>query len=97
MVNKLYLDASEGGVCAQARGQIHTYCSGDVQQGLCGAFNNNVIKGAKALAEDYEQAAFVTIGKKPLSIFKNGYELFLLMMICITILALPTLRLLPKA
>ena len=62
------LDASEGGVYAQAR-EVKSILIVAVtsNRGLCGAFNNNVIKGAKALAEDYEQAAFVTIGKKPLS------------------------------
>ena len=33
------LDASEGGVYAQAReGQIHTYCSGNFQQGFVRCF-----------------------------------------------------------
>ncbi|MBL6663371.1 MAG: ATP synthase F1 subunit gamma [Flavobacteriales bacterium] len=70
------LDASEGGVYAQAR-EVKSILIVAVtsNRGLCGAFNNNVIKGAKALAEDYEQAAFVTIGKKASEYFaKNGYE-----------------------
>ena len=70
------LDASEGGVYAQAR-EVKSILIVAVtsNRGLCGAFNNNVIKGAKALTEDYEQAAFVTIGKKASEYFaKNGYE-----------------------
>ena len=70
------LDASEGGVYAQAR-EVKSILIVAVtsNRGLCGAFNNNVIKGAMALAEDFEQAAFVTIGKKASEYFaKNGYE-----------------------
>ena len=70
------LDASEGGVYAQAR-EVKSILIVAVtsNRGLCGAFNNNVIKGAKALAENYDQAAFVTIGKKASEHFdKNGYE-----------------------
>ena len=70
------LDASEGGVYAQAR-EVKSILIVAVtsNRGLCGAFNNNVIKSARALAEDYEQAAFVTIGKKASEYFaKNGYE-----------------------
>jgi len=70
------LDASEGGVYAQAR-EVKSILIVAVtsNRGLCGAFNNNVIKGAKKLADDYEQAAFVTIGKKAYEHFaKNGYE-----------------------
>ena len=70
------LDASEGGVYAQAR-EVKSILIVAVtsNRGLCGAFNNNVIKGAKVLAENYDQAAFVTIGKKASEHFaKNGYE-----------------------
>ena len=70
------LDASEGGVYAQPRG-VKSILIVPVtsNRGLCGAFNNNVIKGAKELAENYDQAAFVTIGKKASEYFaKNGYE-----------------------
>jgi F-type H+-transporting ATPase subunit gamma len=70
------LDASEGGVYAEAR-EVKSILIVAVtsNRGLCGAFNNNVIKGAKAVAEGYEQAAFVTIGKKASEHFaKNGYE-----------------------
>ena len=70
------LDASEGGVYAQAR-EVKSILIVAVtsNRGLCGAFNNNVIKGAKAIAEDYEHAAFLTIGKKATEHFtKNGYE-----------------------
>ena len=70
------LDASEGGVYAQAR-EVKSILIVAVtsNRGLCGAFNNNVIKGAKSLAEGYEQVAFVTIGKKASEYFaKNGYE-----------------------
>ena len=70
------LDTSEGGVYAQAR-EVKSILIVAVtsNRGLCGAFNNNVIKGAKAIAEDYEHAAFLTIGKKATEHFtKNGYE-----------------------
>ena len=70
------LDASEGGVYAQAR-EVKSILIVAVtsNRGLCGAFNSNVIKGAKSLAEGYEQVAFVTIGKKASEYFaKNGYE-----------------------
>ena len=70
------LDTSEGGVYAQAR-EVKSILIVAVtsNRGLCGAFNNNVIKGAKAIAEDYEHVAFLTIGKKATEHFtKNGYE-----------------------
>ena len=70
------LNTSEGGVYAQAR-EVKSILIVAVtsNRGLCGAFNNNVIKGAKALAENYDQAAFVTIGKKASEYFaKIGYE-----------------------
>ena len=70
------LDTSEVGVYAQAR-EVKSILIVAVtsNRGLCGAFNNNVIKGAKAIAEDYEHAAFLTIGKKATEHFtKNGYE-----------------------
>ena len=70
------LDTSEGGVYTQAR-EVKSILIVAVtsNRGLCGAFNNNVIKGAKAIAEDYEHVAFLTIGKKATEHFtKNGYE-----------------------
>ncbi|MAZ54607.1 MAG: ATP synthase F1 subunit gamma [Flavobacteriales bacterium] len=70
------LDTSKGGVYSQAR-EVKSILIVAVtsNRGLCGAFNNNVIKGAKAIAEDYEHAAFLTIGKKASEHFtKNGYE-----------------------
>ena len=70
------LEASEGGVYAQAR-EVKSILIVAVtsNRGLCGAFNNNVIKSAKVLAENYEQASFVTIGKKASEYFaKNGYH-----------------------
>ncbi len=70
------LEASEGGVYAQAR-EVKSILIVAVtsNRGLCGAFNNNVIKSAKVLAENYEQASFVTIGKKASEYFaKNGYQ-----------------------
>jgi F-type H+-transporting ATPase subunit gamma len=70
------LDASEGGVYAEAR-EVKSVLIVAVtsNRGLCGAFNNNVIKGAKALAQEYDKAAFVTIGKKGSEHFaKNGFE-----------------------
>ena len=70
------LDTSEGGVYAQARDvKSILIVAVTSNRGLCGAFNNNVIKGAKAIAEDHERAAFLTIGKKATEHFtKNGYE-----------------------
>ncbi len=70
------LEDSEGGVYAQAR-EVKSILIVAVtsNRGLCGAFNNNVIKSAKVLAENYEQASFVTIGKKASEYFaKNGYQ-----------------------
>ena len=70
------LDTSELGVYAQAK-EVKSILIVAVtsNRGLCGAFNNNVIKGAKAIAEDYKHAAFLTIGKKATEHFtKNGYE-----------------------
>ena len=70
------LDNSKGGAYSQAR-EVKSILIVAVtsNRGLCGAFNNNVIKGAKAIAEDYEHAAFLTIGKKATEHFtKNGYE-----------------------
>ena len=70
------LDTSKGGVYSQAR-EVKSILIVAVtsNRGLCGAFNNNVIKGAKAIAEGYEHAAFLTIGKKATEHFtKNGYE-----------------------
>ena len=70
------LDTSELGVYAQAK-EVKSILIVAVtsNRGLCGAFNNNVIKGAKAIAEDYEHAAFLTIGKKATEHFtKIGYE-----------------------
>ena len=59
------LDASEGGAYAELR-EVKSVLIVAItsNRGLCGAFNNNVIKAAKALANDYKQAAFVTVGKK---------------------------------
>lgn len=70
------LDTSEGGVYAQARlVKSALIVAVTSNRGLCGAFNNNVIKCAKALAENYDQASFVTIGKKASEYFaKNGYQ-----------------------
>ena len=70
------LDTSEGGVYAQARlVKSVLIVAVTSNRGLCGAFNNNVIKCAKALAENYDQASFVTIGKKASEYFaKNGYQ-----------------------
>ena len=70
------LDTSKGGVYSQAR-EVKSILIVAVtsNRGLCGAFNNNVIKGAKAIAEGYEHAAFLTIGNKASEHFtKNGYE-----------------------
>ena len=44
-------------------------------RGLCGAFNNNVIKQAKVLAAECDNTAFLTIGKKASEHFtKNGFD-----------------------
>ena len=44
-------------------------------RGLCGAFNNNVIKRAKALANECHNTSFLTIGKKASEHFtKNGFD-----------------------
>ena len=70
------LDTSKGGVYSQDR-EVKSILIVAVtsNRGLCGAFNNNVIKSAKAIAEDYQHAAFLTIGKKASEHFtKNGYE-----------------------
>jgi F-type H+-transporting ATPase subunit gamma len=70
------LDSSEGGLYSVTR-EVKSVLIVAVtsNRGLCGAFNNNVIKAAKAMANDYDRAAFLTIGKKGSEHFtKNGYE-----------------------
>jgi len=70
------LDRSEGGQYAQERTvsrQLVVAITSN--RGLCGAFNNNVIKQAKALTKGIDHTAFVTIGKKASEHFrKNGFE-----------------------
>ena len=70
------LDNSEGGLYSETR-EVKSVLIVAVtsNRGLCGAFNNNVIKAAKAMTNDYDRAAFLTIGKKGSEHFtKNGYE-----------------------
>jgi len=70
------LDASEGGIYAESR-EVKSVLIVPItsNRGLCGAFNNNVIKGAKAEAKKYDKAAFITIGKKASEHFvKNGFD-----------------------
>ena len=70
------LESSEGGQYAQER-QVKRQLVVAItsNRGLCGAFNNNVIKQAKTLAKEVENTAFITIGKKASEHFrKNGFE-----------------------
>ena len=70
------LETSQGGLYSQSRdvkAQLLVVITSN--RGLCGAFNNNVIKRAKELAKDHPKTAFVTIGKKASEHFsKNGFN-----------------------
>ena len=70
------LEASQGGLYSQSRDvQAQLLVVITSNRGLCGAFNNNVIKRAKELAKDHPNTAFVTIGKKASEHFsKNGFN-----------------------
>jgi len=69
------LESSEGGAYSDARPvnkQLVVAITSN--RGLCGAFNNNVIKQSKSLAAECD-TAFLTIGKKGSEHFrKNGFE-----------------------
>ena len=70
------LEASQGGLYSQSRDvQAQLLVVITSNRGLCGAFNNNVIKRAKELAKDHPNTALVTIGKKASEHFsKNGFN-----------------------
>ena len=72
------LEGSDGGAFAQEREVKKVLLVAITSnRGLCGAFNSNIIKKAKSLAEnDYTDAdvSFLTIGKKGSEFFaKNGF------------------------
>ena len=72
------LEGSDGGAFAQEREVKKVLLVAITSnRGLCGAFNSNIIKKAKSLAEiDYVDAdvSFLTIGKKGSEFFaKNGF------------------------
>ena len=73
------LEGSDGGAFAQEREvQKVLLVTITSNRGLCGAFNSNIIKKAKSLAEnDYAHAdvSFLTIGKKGSEFFaKNSFK-----------------------
>jgi F-type H+-transporting ATPase subunit gamma len=70
------LESSDGGAYSDARPvKKQLVVAITSNRGLCGAFNNNVIKQAKALAAYCDNTAFLTIGKKASEHFtKNGFD-----------------------
>ena len=70
------LEATQAGLYSQSRDvQAQLLVVITSNRGLCGAFNNNVIKRAKELVKDHPNTAFVTIGKKASEHFsKNGFK-----------------------
>lgn len=70
------LESAQGGRYSESRdvkAQLLVVITSN--RGLCGAFNNNVIKRAKELAKDHPSTAVVTIGKKASEYFsKNGFN-----------------------
>ena len=70
------LEATQAGLYSQSRDvQAQLLVVITSNRGLCGAFNNNVIKHAKELVKDHPNTAFVTIGKKASEHFsKNGFN-----------------------
>ncbi|MEE3037792.1 MAG: ATP synthase F1 subunit gamma [Bacteroidota bacterium] len=70
------LEATQAGLYSQSRDvQAQLLVVITSNRGLCGAFNNNVIKRAKELVKDHPNTAFVTIGKKASEHFsKNGFN-----------------------
>jgi len=75
------LEGSDGGAFAQEREEKKVLLVAITSnRGLCGAFNSNIIKKAKNLADsDYPDAdiSFLTIGKKGSEFFaKNGFTVY---------------------
>lgn len=70
------LETSEGGAYSDVRAvKKQLIVSITSNRGLCGAFNNNVIKQSKVLAANCDNTSFVTIGKKASEHFsKNGFD-----------------------
>ena len=70
------LESSDGGAYSDARPvKKQLVVAITSNRGLCGAFNNNVIKQAKVLAKEYDNTSFLTIGKKASEHFtKNGFD-----------------------
>lgn len=70
------LESSDGGAYSDARPvKKQLVVAITSNRGLCGAFNNNVIKQAKVLAAECDNTAFLTIGKKATEHFtKNGFD-----------------------
>lgn len=70
------LESSDGGSYSDARPvKKQLVVAITSNRGLCGAFNNNVIKQAKVLAAECDNTAFLTIGKKASEHFtKNGFD-----------------------
>ncbi|MGC6471050.1 MAG: ATP synthase F1 subunit gamma [Flavobacteriales bacterium] len=70
------LESTEGGVYSENRTlnkQLVVVITSN--RGLCGAFNNNVIKQAKTLSKTVENTAYITIGKKASEHFrKNSFN-----------------------
>jgi F-type H+-transporting ATPase subunit gamma len=70
------LESSDGGAYSDARPvKKQLVVAITSNRGLCGAFNNNVIKQAKVLAAECDNTTFLTIGKKASEHFtKNGFD-----------------------
>ena len=70
------LESTEGGVYSENRTlnkQLVVVITSN--RGLCGAFNNNVIKQAKTLSKTAANTSYITIGKKASEHFrKNGFD-----------------------
>jgi F-type H+-transporting ATPase subunit gamma len=70
------LESSDGGAYSDARPvKKQLVVAITSNRGLCGAFNNNVIKQAQVLAAECDNTTFLTIGKKASEHFtKNGFD-----------------------
>ncbi|MDB4089037.1 ATP synthase F1 subunit gamma [Flavobacteriales bacterium] len=70
------LDSSEGIYSQEREIKNVLFIAVTSNRGLCGGFNNNVIKRVKVLAADYEGANinFLAIGKKAQEFSKKTYE-----------------------
>ncbi len=70
------LESSDGGAYSDARPvKKQLVVAITSNRGLCGAFNNNVIKQAKVLVAECDNTTFLTIGKKASEHFtKNGFD-----------------------